>query len=153
MVTAADGRELIEMGSRRTSEFAAVAAARAAFIAGAGIWYDDSTSTLGANGTVIGTSRDLTVTAAAAAFANAATYAKELRVSAESDVIGTLWIDASRDNSIWRRVKSQTMAAIPSGAFTAEIIHRPSWRYARVGYTNGGGAQARFTLGSVTMAI
>jgi nicotinate phosphoribosyltransferase len=34
MVTAADGRELIEMGSRRTSEFAAVAAARAAFIAG-----------------------------------------------------------------------------------------------------------------------
>lgn len=36
MVTAADGHELIEMGSRRTSEFAAVAAARAAFIAGFG---------------------------------------------------------------------------------------------------------------------
>jgi nicotinate phosphoribosyltransferase len=34
MVTAADGRDLIEMGSRRTSEFAAVAAARAAYIAG-----------------------------------------------------------------------------------------------------------------------
>ena len=34
MVTAADGHDLIEMGSRRTSEFAAVAAARAAFIAG-----------------------------------------------------------------------------------------------------------------------
>ena len=34
MVTAADGHELIEMGSRRTSEFAAVAAARAAYIAG-----------------------------------------------------------------------------------------------------------------------
>jgi nicotinate phosphoribosyltransferase len=34
MVTAADGRPLIEMGSRRTHEFAAVASARAAYIAG-----------------------------------------------------------------------------------------------------------------------
>jgi nicotinate phosphoribosyltransferase len=34
MVTAADGRPLIEMGSRRTHEQAAVAAARAAYIAG-----------------------------------------------------------------------------------------------------------------------
>ncbi len=34
MVTAADGRPLIEMGSRRTHELAAVAAARAAYIAG-----------------------------------------------------------------------------------------------------------------------
>jgi nicotinate phosphoribosyltransferase len=36
MVTAADGHDLIEMGSRRTSEYSAVAAARAAFIAGFG---------------------------------------------------------------------------------------------------------------------
>ena len=34
MVTAADGRPLIEMGSRRTHEMAAVAAARAAYISG-----------------------------------------------------------------------------------------------------------------------
>ena len=34
MVTAADGRPLIEMGSRRTHEFAAVASARAAYITG-----------------------------------------------------------------------------------------------------------------------
>jgi nicotinate phosphoribosyltransferase len=34
MVTAADGRPLIEMGSRRTHEMAAVASARAAYIAG-----------------------------------------------------------------------------------------------------------------------
>jgi nicotinate phosphoribosyltransferase len=34
MVTAADGRALIEMGSRRTHEHAAVAAARAAYLAG-----------------------------------------------------------------------------------------------------------------------
>jgi nicotinate phosphoribosyltransferase len=36
MVNAADGRPLIEMGSRRTHEMAAVASARAAFIAGFG---------------------------------------------------------------------------------------------------------------------
>jgi nicotinate phosphoribosyltransferase len=36
MVTAADGRPLIEMGSRRTHEWAAVASARAAYIAGFG---------------------------------------------------------------------------------------------------------------------
>ena len=36
MVTAADGRPLIEMGSRRTHEIAAVASARAAYIAGFG---------------------------------------------------------------------------------------------------------------------
>jgi len=36
MVTAADGRPLIEMGSRRTHELAAVASARAAYLAGFG---------------------------------------------------------------------------------------------------------------------
>ncbi|MDU3176146.1 MAG: nicotinate phosphoribosyltransferase, partial [Corynebacterium striatum] len=34
MVTAADGRPIIEMGSRRTHEYAAVTAARAAYLAG-----------------------------------------------------------------------------------------------------------------------
>ena len=34
MVTAADGRPIIEMGSRRTNEQAAVSAARASYIAG-----------------------------------------------------------------------------------------------------------------------
>lgn len=41
MVTAADGRSLIEMGSRRTHEYAAVSASRAAYLAGF-----DSTSNL-----------------------------------------------------------------------------------------------------------
>src|SRR5690606_17104657 len=34
MVTAADGRQIIEMGSRRTHEYAAVTASRAAYLAG-----------------------------------------------------------------------------------------------------------------------
>lgn len=126
---------------------------RAAFIAAAGIWFDDSSTNLAGAATFTGTSRDLTVTATATAMANAATYAQELRVSAESDVTGTLWLEVSRDNTNWRRVKSVATAAVTDGGFAAEIVHRPSWRYARVGYTNGAGAQARFTIGSFLMAV
>jgi len=125
---------------------------RAAFIANAGIWYDDSSTVLASNATFTGTSRDLTVTATATAFANAATYAKELRVSAESDQAGTLWLEVSRDNSNWRRIKSVATAAITGGGQYAEIVHRPSWRYARVGYTNGATLQGRFTIGTILMA-
>lgn len=126
--------------------------ARVGFTAGAGIWYDDSATNLAGAATFTGTSRDLTVTATATAFANAATYAKELRVSAESDVTGTLWLEVSRDNTNWRRVKSVATTAVAGGGFYAEIVHRPSWRYARVGYTNGAGAQARFSIGSTLIA-
>jgi hypothetical protein len=126
---------------------------RAGFVAGAGIWYDDSSTNLAANATFTGTSRDATVTATATAFANAATYAKEVRLSAESDVTGTLWLEVSRDNTNWRRVKSVATAAVSGGGFYAEIVQRPSWRYWRAGYTNGAGAQARFALGSVAMAV
>jgi hypothetical protein len=130
----------------------AAATVRAGFLAGAGIWYDDSAANLASNATFTGTSRDATVTATATAFANAATYAKEVRVSAESDVTGTLWLEVSRDNSNWRRVKSTATAAVTGGGFYAEIVHRPSWRYWRCGYTNGAGAQARFTIGSIAIA-
>jgi hypothetical protein len=129
------------------------ATVRAGFLAGAGIWFDDSSTNLGISATFTGTSRDLTVTATATAFANAATYAQELVVSAESDVTGTLWLEVSRDNAAWRRVKSIATTAVTGGGFYAEIVHRPSWRYARVGYTNGAGAQARFSIGSILKAI
>lgn len=129
------------------------AAVRAGFIAGSGIWYDDSSTALGASASFTGTSRDATVTATAATFANAATYAEEVRVSAESDVAGELWLEVSRDNTNWRRVKSAPTAAVTGGGHAAEIIHKPSWRYWRVGYTNGAGAQARFAIGSLAMAV
>lgn len=125
---------------------------RAAFFAAAGIWYDDSSTALGANASFTGTSRDATVTATATAFANAATYAQEIVLSAESDVTGTLWLEVSRDNTNWRRVKSVATAAVTGGGFYAEIVHRPSWRYWRAGYTNGAGAQTRFALGSIAKA-
>jgi hypothetical protein len=129
------------------------ATVRAGFIAGAGIWFDDSSTSLAANATFTGTSRDLTVTATATAFANAATYAQEFVVSAETDVSGTLWIEASRDNATWRRVKSVATTAVTGGGQYAEIVHRPSWRYVRVGFTNGATVQARLTVGSFSKAI
>ena len=126
---------------------------RIANVAAAGIWFDDSSTALAANATFTGTSRDLTVTATATAFANAATYAQEVRLSAESDQSGTLWLEVSRDNTNWRRVKSVATAAVTGGGQYAEIVHRPSWRYARVGFTNGATLQTRFTIGSILMAV
>lgn len=128
------------------------ATTRAAFIASAGIWYDDSSATLAGGATFTGTSRDATVTATATAFANAATYAGEVRICAESDVTGTLWLEVSRDNTNWRRIRSVATSAITGGGFAAEILYRPAWRYWRDGYTNGAGAQARFTIGSIATA-
>lgn len=130
----------------------AASAVRAGFVAGAGIWYDDSSANLASNATFTGASRDATVTATATAFANAATYAQEVRACAESDVSGTLWLEVSRDNVNWRRIRSVATAAISGGGHAAELIYRPSWRYWRVGYTNGATAQARFALGTVAMA-
>jgi hypothetical protein len=126
---------------------------RAAFLAGAGIWYDDSSTNLAGGATFTGTARDATVTATATAWANAATYAQEIDIGAESDVTGTLWLEVSRDNTNWRRIKSVATTAVTGGGFYAEIVHRPSWRYWRCGYTNGAGAQARFTIGSIAKAI
>lgn len=128
------------------------ATARAGFVAQAGIWYDDTSAALGSNATFTGTSRDATVTATATAMANAATYAQEIRVSAEADVSGTLWLEVSRDNTNWRRAKSVPTAAVTGGGQYAEIVHRPSWRYWRAGFTNGATAQARLAVGSIAMA-
>lgn len=130
----------------------AASTVRHAFYAAAAIWYDDSSAALAANATFTGTSRDATVTATATAMANAATYIMELRISAEADQSGTLWLEVSRDNTNWRRAKSVATAAVTGGGQYAEIIHRPSWRYWRVGFTNGATLQGRFTINSLATA-
>jgi hypothetical protein len=131
----------------------AAATVRAGFLAGAGIWYDDTSTALGAGATFTGTSRDATVTATATAFANAATYAQEVSLSAEQDVTFTLALEVSRDNTNWRRVKAVAASAVTGGAHYAEIVHRPSWRYWRLLVVNGAGAAARTTAGSIAKAI
>lgn len=125
---------------------------RIGFTAGHGIWYDDSSTALGASATFTGTSRDATATATATVFASASTMGSEVRALAEADVAGTLWIEASRDNTTWRRVKEQATATLAGGNHVAELYYRPAWRYWRVGYTNGATAQARLTLGTMAMA-
>lgn len=125
---------------------------RAGFMAGSGIWFDDTATALGISATFTGTSRDATVTATATAWANAATYGYEVRVFSEADVAGDLWVEYSRDNTVWRRAKFQSAAVITGGGFAAEIIFKPAWRYWRVGYTNGAVAQTRFTLNSIAVA-
>jgi hypothetical protein len=140
-------------GTVSSNSTAVASNVRMGFVGSAGINYDDSSTTLAANATFTGTSRDLTSTVAGNAIASATAYHKELRVGAESDVTGTLWLEVSRDNSNWRRIKSVATTAVTGGGFYAEIVHVPSWRYARVGYTNGAGAQARFTINTITVAI
>ena len=126
--------------------------ARIGFVADAGIWYDDTATALAANATFTGTSRDATVTATATAIANAGAYAEEVRALAESDVSGTLWLEVSRDNTNWRRVRSVATAAITGGGQAAEIIYRPSVRYWRIGYTNGATVQARLMVNTIAKA-
>jgi hypothetical protein len=126
--------------------------ARAGFMAAAGIWYDDTSTALAGNATFTGTSRDATVTATATAMAHVSAHAKEVRACAESDVTGTLWLEISRDNSNWRRIRSVATSAITGGGFAAELTYLPSWRYWRIGFTNGVAAQARLTVGTIAMA-
>ena len=151
-VTANAGTGTLAVSMATNTPTLAAGTNRAAFFAAAGIWYDDSAATLAGNATFTGTSRDATLTASATAWANAATYAGEIRISAESDVTGTLWLEVSRDNTNWRRAKSVATTAVTGGGQYAEIIHRPSWRYWRVGYTNGATVQARFSIGSIAQA-
>lgn len=125
---------------------------RAGYFAAHGIWYDDSSTALAANATFTGTARDAAAAATASAFSSVSVYAQEVRAMAEADVAGTLWLDASRDGTTWRRVRSVAMVAVAGGGFAAEILYRPAWRWWRIGYTNGPAVQARFTLGSIATA-
>lgn len=126
--------------------------ARIGFGADSGIWWDDSSTVLASSASFTGTSRDLIAVATATAFNSASTYAKEFRLSAESDQAGTLWLEVSRDNTNWRRVKSVATSSVAGGGQYAEIVHPPSWRYARGGFTNGATLQTRFSIGSVAIA-
>ena len=125
---------------------------RAGFVANAGIWYDDTSTALLAGVTFAGTSRDAAAAVTGAAFSSASSYAEEVRACAESDVAGTLWLEISRDNANWRRVRSVATSAITGGGQVAELTYQPAWRYWRIGFTNGGINQARLAVGTIALA-
>lgn len=125
---------------------------RLGFIAGSGIWYDDTSTALTASSTFTSTARDVTANNAGNTFSSAGTYAKEFRVLAEQDVAFTLQIQASRDNSTFRVVESITATNISGGGYVAEASVAPKWRYYRYAIVNGGSNAARTTGGSILMA-
>lgn len=126
---------------------------RVGFIGAAGQWYDDSTTVLAAAATFTGASRDLAAVATATSFNSSSTFAEEFRLSAESDQAFTLALEVSRDSTTWRRVKAVASAAVTGGGQYAEIVHRPSWRYARVVVVNGATLMGRLTAGSLAVAL
>jgi hypothetical protein len=132
--------------------FLGASSSRVGFIGSAGIWYDDTAAALAANATFMGTSRDAAAAATATAFTSAATYAGEVRACAESDVAGTLWLDVSRDNANWRRIRSVATEAVAGGGQVAELTYLPAWRYWRIGFTNGPTLQTRLTVGTIALA-
>lgn len=131
-------------------------AGRVGYIAASGEWFDDSATPLAANGTFTSVTKDLFVSATSTQFGSSVAYPEEFRASAESDVAGTLYLEVSRDNFVSaRRIKAAPMvqAAGTGMAFYAEIIHRPSTRYARTVVINGAAAQTQFFAQTVVMAI
>lgn len=121
-----------------------------------GTTFDDTTVALGASAVFQGTNRDLSGgQAAGTAWTNSGSNAyrmREFRVSAESDQSFTLAIEASTDNTNWVRIKAVASTAVIGGGQYAEIIHLPSWRYARVIVANGATPMTRLRASSTLIA-
>jgi hypothetical protein len=112
-----------------------------------GQWIDMSSTPLGIGASVSGAVVDVTGVASATAFSNAAAAGvAELRGSAIADVVGTLWLETGKSEATLKKVKKVTLAQEAGGEFYGEIIHKPSTRFARFTFINGGGAQTAFQL-------
>lgn len=118
------------------------------------IWWDDSTTPLGAAATFTGTGRDvLSLNAnSGSTSGNIGCYGGRFRGWSVSDVAGTLYIAASRDNVTFYRVDAQPAALVGSN-YVAWLELPVLTRYARVEYVNGAGAQGTFVIGSQATAV
>lgn len=96
--------------------------------------YADTTTILAISATYTGTSRDAGSTPAYQLF-NARAFA---------DQAGTLYIEDSTDNSVWRTVESIAIAAGECKTITARVLAR----YNRVKFVNGAVAQGAFRVTS-----
>lgn len=118
-----------------------------------GQWTDASSTPLEANKTFTGAGIDLAVVATGTAFSNSSIGVGEFRGSATSDKPGTLFLETSRDNATWFRVKSAKIEAASGCEPYAEIIHKPSERYARFSVVNGAEAQTKFKCQQIRLGI
>ena len=104
------------------------------------LFFTDTTANLGISGVFTGASRDVGVNAPG----QLTTFTK-FRAYAFADVAGTLRVEASVDNTNWRRASAGVaVAAAGSGAVSVDVVAR----YYRVVYTNGATGQATFLLTS-----
>lgn len=110
------------------------------FASSVNIRYDESTTPLSGSATFTGTGRDVHLTTSANVTSNFAGMTF-YDASATSDVAGTLFVDVSNDNSTWRN--SFATAACSAGGF-ATLSGPMPYRYCRVRYVNGAGAQTYF---------
>lgn len=98
------------------------------------VFYTDSTSPLGANGTFSGTSRNLLNPGMSGSF----------RACATADQPGTLNIQQSRDGSTWRTIATTAVTAGVTATLEAKVF----MQQLRVQYVNGATAQGSFELTS-----
>lgn len=101
------------------------------------LFFNDSTTNLAANATFTGTSRDVTIAAS-----TLQPYGN-FNAIAVANQAGTVRIEMSNDNSVWRRATPDTAVA----ANTPVILSIPvCTRYHRVVYVNGATAQTEFMI-------
>lgn len=100
--------------------------------------YIETTFTLGAGGSFLGSSRD-------------AQNKNTVRGWVWANSNGTLYVDQSINNSTWRQ--TDTIAITGSAFQTTNYVVRLSSRYYRLRYTNGNQAQTTFELISTVFGI
>jgi hypothetical protein len=119
-----------------------------------GTWADLTSTALEKEKSFTGAAVDLPAVATATAFSNASTGVGEYRVSATANVGGTLYLETSRDNVTWTRVKAMPLAqADTSCGFYGEIIHKPSERYCRPVFVNGVTNQTSFKVQQFKLGV
>ena len=127
-------------------------AARVGFVAGSGIWFDDTSTALASGATFTATARDMFAVAAGVAFNSASSYAQEFRGLATSDVAGTLRLEVSRDNITYRILRTIATTQDAGGVHQAQFSWPPTTRFARYSFVNGATAQGHFMLQTTIMA-
>jgi hypothetical protein len=116
-----------------------------------GIAFTDTTANLAAAGTITTTVRDSLPSGVATANIGTTSYPRAFRIWAASDVVGTVNLEISADNTTFHRIDSQSLVAVGSSfAFFKE--YPVMTRYYRMVYVNGATIQTKFILGSSQLA-